>query len=103
MLRRALAIISSKDKHHAISPLSGTQSTKQTSKQNRTRDMEIKNKLTATRGMGERDNGGKKGKGHQGTCIKDTWRKPMGVGSRVGGRDGWGGGVLWGGNGDNCT
>ena len=32
------------------------------------------------------------GKGHQGTCIKDTWTKPKVVGSRVGGRDGWGGG-----------
>ena len=34
--------------------------------------MEIKNKLTVTRG--KRDNGGKKGKGcRQGKCIKDTW------------------------------
>ena len=39
-----------KDKYHMISPISGTSSTKQTSKQNRTRDMEIKNKLTVTRG-----------------------------------------------------
>ena len=30
-----------KDKYHMISPTSGTYSTKQTSKQNRTRDMEI--------------------------------------------------------------
>ena len=43
---------------------------KESSKQNTTRDMEIKNNLTVTRG--ERDNGGKKGKCHQGTCIKDT-------------------------------
>ena len=28
--------------------------------------------------------------GHQGTCIKDTCTKPKGVGSRVGGGDGWG-------------
>ena len=28
--------------------------------------------------MGERDNGGKKGKGHQGTYIKDPQTKPMG-------------------------
>ena len=28
------------------------------------------------------------GKGHQGTCINDTWTKPKGVGSRVGGGDG---------------
>ena len=31
--------------------------------QNRTRDMEIRNKLRMTRMGGERDNGGKKGKG----------------------------------------
>ena len=48
-----------KDKYHMISPISGTYSTKQTSKQNITRDIEIKNKLTVTRGAGERDNGGK--------------------------------------------
>ena len=41
-----------------------------------TRDMEIKNNLTVTRGEVGGDNGGKRGKGHQGTCIKDTWRKP---------------------------
>ena len=40
--------------------------------------MEIKKKLTATRGEG--GNGEKKGKGHQGTHIKDTWTKTMGVG-----------------------
>ena len=39
-----------KDKHHMISPISGSKSTKQTSKQNRIGDMEIKNKLTVTRG-----------------------------------------------------
>ena len=38
-----------KDKYHMISPISGTQSTKQTSEQNRTRDVEIKNTLTVTR------------------------------------------------------
>ena len=40
-----------KDKYHMISPISGTQSTKQTSKQNITRDIEIKNKLTVIRGV----------------------------------------------------
>ena len=30
------------------------------------------------------DNGGKKGKGHPGTCIKDPWTKPNG--SRIDGR-----------------
>ena len=39
-----------RDKYHLMSPLTGTQSTKQTSKQNKTRDIEIKNKLTVTRG-----------------------------------------------------
>ena len=43
------------------------------------------------------------GEGHQGTCIKDTWTKPKGVVSRVGGGDGWGRGIWWGENGDNCT
>ena len=42
-----------KDKYHMISPISGTSSTKQTSKQNRTRDMETWNSLTVTRGEGE--------------------------------------------------
>ena len=37
-----------RDKYHMISPIIN-KSTKQTSKQNRTRDMEIKNKLTVTR------------------------------------------------------
>ena len=41
-----------KDNYHMISPMSGTQSTKQTNEQKRTRDMKIKNKLTVTRGMG---------------------------------------------------
>ena len=38
-----------KDKYRMISPISGTKSTKQTSKPNITRDTEIKNKLTVTR------------------------------------------------------
>ena len=47
--------------------------------------------------------GGKKGKGRQGICMKDTWMKPKG--DRIkGGRWEW---VGWGGvgreNGDNCT
>ena len=43
-----------KDKYYMISPISGTYSTKQTSKQNITRDIEIKNKLAVTRGEGRR-------------------------------------------------
>ena len=54
-----------KDKYHMISPISGTQSTKQTSKQNITRDIEIKNKLTVTRGEVGGDNRRKRGKGFQ--------------------------------------
>ena len=41
------------DKFCMISPLSGTYSTKQTNEQNRTRDLEIKNKLTVTRREGQ--------------------------------------------------
>ena len=55
-----------------------------TSKQNITRNTEIKNKLTVTRGEGQGDNRGKKGKGHKGTGIKDPWTKPKGVRIRVG-------------------
>ena len=54
-----------KDKYHMISPISGTQSTKQTSKQNITRDIEIKNKLTVTREEVGGDNGGESVKGFQ--------------------------------------
>ena len=43
-------------------------------------DIEIKNKLTVTRGKAGGDNGRTKGKGGQGTCVKDTWTKPKGVG-----------------------
>ena len=42
-----------------ISPLSGTLSTKQIDKENMTRDIEIKNNLTVTRGEVGGDNGGK--------------------------------------------
>ena len=62
-----------KDKYHMTSLLSGTYSTKQTSRENRTRNVEIKNKLTVTR-----EERGKKGKCHQGTCVEDPWTKPTG-------------------------
>ena len=71
--------------------------------QNITRDIEINNKLTVTRGEGSGNYGGIKRKGHQGTCLKDTWTKPKVGGSQVGGEDGWCRGELWGENGDNCT
>ena len=54
-----------KGKYHVISPLSGSSSTKQTSEQNKTRDIEIKNKLTVTRGEVGGDNGGKGRNGFQ--------------------------------------
>ena len=38
-----------KDKYHMVSPLTGIYSTKQTSKQNITKDTEIENRLTVTR------------------------------------------------------
>ena len=41
--------------------------------------------------MGNRNNEGKKGKGCQGTHIKDPWTNPKGEGWRVGDGDGWGG------------
>ena len=53
--------------------------------------------------MGEGNNGGKKGKGHLGTCIKDSWTKPK-VGRTEGRRwGGWGRGKWWRENGDNYT
>ena len=42
--------------------------------------MEIKKKLTVTREEGVGHNGGKKGKGRQGMCIKDPWTEPTGEG-----------------------
>ena len=39
-----------RDKYHMISPLTGTQSTEEKSKQNITRDIEVKNNLTIARG-----------------------------------------------------
>ena len=49
-----------RDKHHMISPLTGTQSTKEKkAKQNITRDIEIKNNLTIARGEGREDSGEK--------------------------------------------
>ena len=95
-----------KDKYHMISPLTGTNSTEQTSKQNTTRYIEIKNKLTVTRGEAGGDNRRKKGKACSGTCIKDPWTKTTGwrAGLNVGGRVWVGQGkIMGGGNGDNCN
>ena len=92
-----------KDKYHMISPISGTKSTKHTSEQNITRDIEIKNKLTVTREEEEGGYWGKEWEGSSRTCIKDPWTKPKGCrikGRKWGGRD-WG--EWWSKNGDNCT
>ena len=63
-----------------------------------TRDIEIKNKLTITKGEVGGNFGGIRQKRCQGTCIKDTWTKPrwgrikggklgwLGLGSMVGGK-----------------
>ena len=56
--------------------------------QNITRDIEIKSKLTVARGEVGEDKRGEKGRGCQGTCIKDTWTKPK-EGRFKGGRWGW--------------
>ena len=65
-----------KDEYHMMLPISGTQSTKQISKQNITRYIESKSKLTLTRGEVGGDIGGKKGEGSSRTCIKDKRTKP---------------------------
>ena len=76
-----------------ISSINVTSSTRQTRKQNIIRDIEIKNKLTVTRGEVGGDKGGK-GEGLSGTCIKDMWTKPKG--SRIkGGQWGWLGWGEW--------
>ena len=64
--------------------------------------MEIKNKLTVTRGWGVKDNVGKKGNSLQGTCIRSHGKSQRVLGSRVGVGN-WQGGVLCGEIGDNCT
>ena len=46
-----------RDKYHMISPLTGPLSTKEKSKQNITRDIEIKNNVTIARGEWGEDSG----------------------------------------------
>ena len=46
-----------RDKHHMISPLTGTESTKEKSKQNITRDTEIKKNVPIARGESGGDSG----------------------------------------------
>ena len=69
-----------------------------------TRDIEIKNKLTVTRGEWGGDNGEGKREGLSRNMYKGHMDKAKGgLRSRVGGGDGWGGGEWWWGIGDNCT
>ena len=46
-----------------------------------------------TKGEGEGIMGGKKEKGHQGTCIQDPWAETMGVGGGLNSRRGGGWGI----------
>ena len=64
--------------------------------------MEIKNKLTVTRGEVGGDYGGKGKKGFQEHVQGALRQNQRGVGSRVGSGDGWGWGERWE-NGDSCT
>ena len=87
-----------RDKYHMISPLTGTKSTKGNSKQNITRDIEIKNNLTVARG--ERGVGRRVFRNY----YKGHRDKTKGEGGSRGERWvwlGWGGGV--GKNADNCN
>ena len=65
-------------------------SNKQTNKQNITRDIEIKNKLTLPRGEVGGDNGGKRGKGCQEHVYRTHGRSQRGIELRVGGGNGCG-------------
>ena len=46
-----------RDKYHMISPLTGTESTKEKSNQNITRDIDVKNNLTVAKGEWGWDSG----------------------------------------------
>ena len=58
---------------------------------------------TVSSGDGEGGNGGKLGKGCQGTCIKDPGTKLKGVWNEERKCRWVGQGMLWQENGDNCT
>ena len=77
---------------YMISPLTGTQSTREKSKQNITRDIEIKNNLTGTRREMGGDNVGKEGR-----VFRNNYKGHMDKSRRGeirGGRWGW---LEWGG------
>ena len=79
------------------------QQKKKKSKQNITRDIEIKNNLTVTRGDVEGDNGEEAGKGFQEQLYRTHGQNQEGVEAGEGGGDGWGWGERKGVNADNCT
>ena len=58
--------------------------------------MEIKNKLTVTRGEGEGNKRGKREGSSQGTCTKDAWIKTMVGRTDCGRGGGQGRGEQWG-------
>ena len=74
----------------------------ETNKQNITKDTEIENRLTVTRG---KVGGNFRGKceGFAGTIIKDIWTITRGGWKQGGGREGWGGAEGWGKKAENCT
>ena len=81
-----------RDKYHMISPLTGPLSTKEKSKQNITRDIEVKNNLTISRGEGEGVVGRRVFRNH----YKGHMDKTKGEGGSRGGRWvwlGWGRGM----------
>ena len=67
----------------------------ETNKQNITKDTEIENRLTVTRGEGEGISG-EKGEGFVGTIIKDTWTITWGWWKQEGDVESWGVGLRWG-------
>ena len=68
-----------RDKYHMISPLTGTQSTKEKKQTNITRDIELKNNLTIARGAG-----GKVGRRVFRNYYKGLMDKTKGEGGRGG-------------------
>ena len=71
-----------RDKYHMMSPVTGTQSTKEKSKQNITREIEIKDNLTIARGEGEGTVGGRIFRNY----YKGHMDKTKGKGGSKGGR-----------------
>ena len=70
---------------------------------NITRDIEIRQKLTVTRGEVRADNGEKRGNYCQKYVQMTHGQIQTGGGSRVGSGDGWDEGEWWGENGYNST